>query len=103
VRKTVLALQYSLAGKSADIFLPSPSAHPGRKDELWQTTCFEFFLAAKDQPGYWEFNLAPSGNWNVYRMDAYRGIGFREETSIQRLPFEVRKMPAHLPWISQSI
>ena len=87
----VLTLHYSLAGNIADIFLPSLSAHPGRKDGLWQTTCFELFLAVKDQPGYWEFNMSPSGDWNVYRMDAYRRIGFREETSIQRLPFEVRK------------
>lgn len=35
--------------------------------------------------------MSPSGDWNVYRMDAYRRVGFSEETSIQRLQFEVRK------------
>ena len=34
--------------------------------------------------------MSPSGDWNVYRMDAYRRVGFSEETSIQRLQFEVR-------------
>jgi hypothetical protein len=35
--------------------------------------------------------MSPSGDWNVYRMDAYRRVGFREETSIQQLPFEVQR------------
>lgn len=87
----LLTLRYFLAGNIDEILLPSLSAHPSRRDELWKKTCFEVFLAIKDQPQYWEFNLSPSGDWNVYRMDAYRRAGFREETSIQRLPFEVRK------------
>jgi hypothetical protein len=83
-----LTLQYSLAGDLESVLLPPASPKPGRKDELWKATCFEFFLAVKDQPGYWEFNLSPSGDWNVYRMDAYRRIGFREESTISQLPFE---------------
>ncbi|HLO29513.1 MAG TPA: DOMON-like domain-containing protein [Anaerolineales bacterium] len=86
--KNVLSLQYSLAGRVEDIFLPPVSTGPLRKDELWKTTCFEFFLAIKDHSPYWEFNLSPSGDWNVYHMDLYRRIGFREETLIQRLPFD---------------
>jgi hypothetical protein len=86
-----LTLQYSLAGDLESVLLPPASPKPGRKDELWKATCFEFFLAVKDQPGYWEFNLSPSGDWNVYRMDAYRRIGFREETGISQLPFEFQK------------
>jgi hypothetical protein len=87
----LLALSYLLIGKTEDIILPSPVEHPNRKDELWKGTCFEFFLAQKGQPQYWEFNMSPSGDWNVYRMDAYRRVGFREETSIQRVQFETRK------------
>jgi hypothetical protein len=89
-QNNLLVLHYSVAGNIEEILLPSPSAHPSRRDELWKSTCFEFFLSIKDQPQYWEFNLSPSGDWNIYRMDAYRRVGFREETSIQRLPFEVR-------------
>ena len=87
----VLTLHYSLTGNVGDISLPSVSAHPSRKDELWRTTCFEFFLAIKDQPQYWEFNLSPCGDWNVYCMDAYRGIGFRKEMSIQQLQVGAEK------------
>jgi len=84
-----LSVQYSLLGEAGNIVLPAPSTPPKRKDGLWATTCFEFFLALPDDPQYWEFNLSPSGDWNVYHMDAYRRVGFREETSIQRLQFEV--------------
>lgn len=87
----LLTLQYSLSGDLASVLLPPASPKPGRKDELWKATCLEFFLAVKDQPEYWEFNLSPSGDWNVYRMDAYRRIGFREETRISQLPFEFQK------------
>jgi hypothetical protein len=90
-RGNLLAVSYLLTGHAQDIFVPSPVEHPSRKDELWKQTCFEFFLAVKDQPQYREFNMSPSGDWNVYRMDAYRRVGFREETSIERLPFEAQK------------
>jgi hypothetical protein len=84
-------LHYALAGEIESILLPPASPFPGRTDELWKATCFEFFLAIKDQPGYWEFNMSPSGDWNAYRMDAYRRIGFREETAISLLPFAFTK------------
>lgn len=90
-QNNLITIHYALRGSLENIFLPSPSVNPTRKEELWKTTCFEFFLAAKDSPEYWEFNLSPSGDWNVYRMDAYRRIGFREETLIQRLQFETQK------------
>jgi hypothetical protein len=88
-QNNTITLQYSLAGKIESIRLQSRSANPGRKDDLWKTTCFEFFLAIKDQPEYWEFNMSPSGDWNVYCMDAYRRVGFREETLIEHLQLEV--------------
>jgi hypothetical protein len=90
-QKNVLTIHYTLPQKIEDIFLPSPSFNPTRKDDLWKTTCFEFFLAIEDLPEYWEINLSPSGDWNLYHMDAYRRIGFREETLIQHLPFKVQK------------
>ncbi|NTW09420.1 MAG: hypothetical protein HGA28_07620 [Anaerolineaceae bacterium] len=31
--------------------------------------------------------MSPSSDWNVYRMDAYRRVGFREETAFTQLPF----------------
>jgi hypothetical protein len=94
LQENILHLSYSLTGKLDDIFLPPASMTPSRKDELWKTTCFEFFLAIKDQPHYWEFNMSSSGDWNVYYMDAYRRVGFREETSIEELACEVQNTRA---------
>ena len=86
-----LSLDYLLSGDIAHILLPPVSRASSRKDELWTATCFEFFLAIKAQPGYWEFNMSPSGDWNVYRMDAYRRVGFRQEARVARLPFEIKR------------
>jgi hypothetical protein len=89
----VLTLHYSVTGDIERILLPHVCSRPGRKDDLWKATCFEFFLALPNDPQYWEFNLSPSGDWNVYHMDTYRRVGFREETLIQWLPFSVRCEP----------
>jgi len=43
-----------------------------RRDELWRTTCFEAFVRADGEPGYYELNLSPSGDWNGYRFSGYR-------------------------------
>ena len=88
LQKNIVHLRYSLSGEIENILLPPASVNPSRKDDLWKMTCFELFLALKDQPQYWEFNMSPSGDWKVYHMDAYRRVGFREETSIRQLPFE---------------
>lgn len=90
-QKNLLKIHFALSGNVEDILFPFPSRNPTRKDELWKMTCFEFFLAVKDSPQYWEFNISPSGDWNAYHMDAYRRIGFRAETLIQQLPFQIQK------------
>ena len=90
-QNNLLTIHYALTGEIKDIFLPSLSVNPTRNDNLWKTTCLEFFLAVKDSPQYWEVNLSPSGDWNVYVMDAYRQVNMREETRVQRLQFERQK------------
>jgi hypothetical protein len=60
-----------------------------RLDGLWQHTCLECFLGAAGQEAYWEFNLAPDGDWNVYALDGYRQ-GLRPEPSVEHLPFDCR-------------
>jgi hypothetical protein len=87
----ILSIHYILAGNLEDIYLPTPINNPTRKDELWQRTCFEFFIAESESSQYWEFNLSPSGDWNVYVMGAYRQVNMREETRIQRLQIQFRK------------
>jgi hypothetical protein len=91
LQNNLLDLHYLLVGRLDAVRFPPPSPSPIRNDDLWKGTCFEFFLAVKDEPGYWEFNMSPSGDWNVYRMDAYRRIGFREETEIPQLPFAIKR------------
>lgn len=66
-----LQLVFSGFGDIATLRWPAPTA-PERTDGLWQTTCFEAFVRAADQPAYAEFNLAPSGAWAGYQFDDYR-------------------------------
>jgi len=42
------------------------TAGPGRRDELWKTTCFEAFIQAEGETAYREYNFAPSGDWAAY-------------------------------------
>ena len=89
----ILSIEYSLAGDCKNILFPEVSLQPLRRAELWKESCFEFFLAIPNQPQYWEFNMSPSGDWNIYYMDAYRRVGFREETLFQGLQFSAQRAP----------
>jgi len=70
-----LMLSFSLTGDLTALVLPEPEA-PGstgkRRDQLWQSTCWECFLAQANFPAYWEINLSPSHHWNVYHFTDYR-------------------------------
>ncbi len=88
---TQLSARYTLSGEINSIIFPSSSISPMRKHDLWKATCFEFFIAPAGQTQYWEFNLSPSGNWNVYHMDAYRQVNMREEEKVTSLPFTFQK------------
>lgn len=80
-----LAFSFALRGGLADIILP-PATEPGRRDGLWQSTCFELFWAEEERENYWELNLAPSGAWNVYAFTAYRaGMGQEERVPPPRI------------------
>jgi hypothetical protein len=62
--------------KPADLdalVLPEPSQSRRRCDGLWQTTCLEAFWGFAGHDAYWELNVAPSGDWNLYRLSHYRG------------------------------
>lgn len=89
--ENLLSIHYLLSGKIEDIFIAETVNLPGRRNELWATTCFEFFLGIPNEHAYWEFNLSPSGDWNAYRMDAYRRVGFREETRIRQLQLDAMR------------
>jgi hypothetical protein len=89
-RPRQLAIHYDLRGDLAELMIPAPANLPARRHGLWEETCFEFFLAVKDAPRYWEFNLSPAGHWNVYRFAGYRQ-GMAEETALTSLPLSVRR------------
>lgn len=58
--------------EEADALKVPPFAGSGRADKLWETTCFELFLADADGKGYREYNFAPSGRWAAYGFSGYR-------------------------------
>jgi len=89
-RANLLAIRFGLTAKLSQVLFPAIAETPARKNNLWEETCSEFFVAAKAETPYWEFNLAPSGNWNVYHFDLYRQ-GMSEELGFSALPFTVNR------------
>jgi hypothetical protein len=84
-----LSITFQLTGEIEKIAVTPTDTHPSRQNELWQTTCFEFFLGLKGSPKYWEFNLSPAGHWNIYHFDDYRQ-DMTEELAFKSLPFLVK-------------
>ena len=85
-----LTIRYQLHDPEGLVQLAPPAATPRRRDALWQTTCFECFLAAPGAEAYWEVNLSPSGDWNVYHLSGYRE-GLAAEPLISSLPFTLER------------
>ena len=86
----VLTLHYSLSGGLAPILLPASSPEPHRRDGLWQSTCFEAFIGQPGQRRYWELNLAPNGDWNLYVLSDYRK-DLQPELAVRELPFSLHR------------
>lgn len=89
--QNLLTVQYLLTGSLQKVLFSEPVPQPGRRDGLWRHTCFEFFIAIIDQPQYWEFNLSSSGEWNAFRMDAYRSVGFQQEDLIPDVRLDISR------------
>ena len=66
-----LSMVFLLEGTLARLRIPEGRTGV-RRDELWKHTCFEAFIAFGEEPGYFEINLAPSGDWAVYQFAGYR-------------------------------
>ena len=82
-----LNIKYVLSNSTA-IIIPQINKIPLRRYDLWEHTCFEFFLRIKNTTKYWEFNLSPSRNWNVFRFLDYRS-NIVEEEAFDALPLNV--------------
>src|SRR5437867_1054544 len=87
-RASSLLLCYFVTGKISDLRMP-PVTAAARADELWQHTCFEAFVRTSPDPGYYEFNFAPSTQWAAYRFSSYRS-GMRVVTEISAPRIEVQ-------------
>ena len=68
----VLLLDFKLTGELENLVIPTEVNQPLRKDELWQSTCFECFFKNAGNKNYWELNISPAGDWNLYRFSDYR-------------------------------
>ena len=86
---------YRLSGDLAPVHIPRAAGLPLRLDNLWRTTCFEMFASEREAETYWEFNLSPAGDWNVYRFDTYRQ-GQCPEMQVSNLTFDVKHQPESL-------
>jgi hypothetical protein len=85
-----LRLRFHLQAEARGTWhIPTVSSRPARRDRLWERTCCEAFVAAEGTAAYWEINLAPSGDWNVYRFDGPRR-GMRPDERVSRLPLRRR-------------
>jgi hypothetical protein len=83
-----LKIVYELCGDLTAVRIPE-AITPVRKFGLWEETCFEFFLGIPGTTSYWEFNLATSGAWNVFRLENYRS-GLTEELAYEAMPIQVK-------------
>jgi hypothetical protein len=60
-------------GAPAERFtIPALEEEPSRKEDLWDTTCFEAFLRIPGADAYQEWNFAPSGDWAAYDFTSHR-------------------------------
>jgi len=86
-----LILSYIVIGKISEVCMP-PVIRSARGDELWRHTCFEAFVRASSEAGYYEFNFAPSTQWAAYRFTSYRS-GMRVAAEVSAPLIEVRSSP----------
>ncbi|MBM5792483.1 MAG: DOMON-like domain-containing protein [Cyanobacteria bacterium M_surface_7_m2_037] len=103
----LLQVRFVLRSPANALRWPEITLPPARRDGLWQSTCFEAFIARPASSAYWEVNLAPNGDWNVYALSAYRE-NLRPAEEITRLPYGLRRTQTALelsfqlalnPWI----
>lgn len=65
-------ISFGIGAPASRFVVPDLNEDPGRKDDLWQTTCFEAFFRAPGDDAYREWNFAPSGEWAAYDFTSTR-------------------------------
>ena len=66
-----IKISFEVAGDLNQLLIPKQQT-PNSRDNIWQHTCFEFFIAQAECENYYEFNFSPSTLWAVYAFDSYR-------------------------------
>ena len=86
------AVTFRLDAAPGAVVLPPAVGAPVRRDRLWERTCFEVFAAVTEATDYWEVNLSPSGDWNIYHFDRYRsGMTAAAQASVQPTTLPIRR------------
>lgn len=78
LERNSVQITYRISGATERVKFAGPHAPSSRKNDLWRTTCFELFVKTPGGSEYWEYNFAPSGDWDVYRFASYRSELLRE-------------------------
>ena len=91
----IYSINYQLLGDLSSVEIPALATIPIRKFALWESTCFEFFIGIPGNSNYWEFNLSPSGDWNIFHFDGYRQ-GLRNELAFESLPVKIDRQSLSL-------
>lgn len=68
----ILQCRFELTDPKKLILVPNPKTNPSRMRGLWKSTCFEVFWKETELANYWEMNLSPSLDWNVFGFQSYR-------------------------------
>ncbi len=89
-----LVCSYSVHGDLARVRLTDGRAGH-RADGLWEHTCFEAFVGAQGERGYYEFNFSPTLAWAAYEFSDYRA-GMAQATLSQAPGLHVRRGAARL-------
>jgi hypothetical protein len=84
-------LSYIVTAQMSSIRMPAAAAN-ARSDGLWRHTCFEAFIRASPNAGYYELNFSPSGQWAAYQFSGYRS-GMQVANEITEVPIKMRSSP----------
>ena len=58
--------------ETTDLVWPTSDQQSERRDNLWQSTCFECFIGTTETESYIEINASPEQHWQAYYFDSYR-------------------------------
>ena len=67
-----LNLWFGVSAPMNRFLVPPAAPEPTRRDNLWQSTCFECFLRHEGEKAYQEWNFSPAGDWAAYDFASER-------------------------------